>query len=248
MNTERLSLIFLLLLAMPVSRAFAQNPTQAPVEIWSGSVGAGFFFTTGNSATSNLNLSFDVVRDPKRRNLIKFSGLYLRGKENDILSKDRIKLNFSDEYTISGNTFFFGTLGYLRDTFKEIEYLINPSAGIGYRLWNTERTQLNLSGGLGAVWERNPGMKVDASGTINMNQEFILQLSENARLTQDFSSLLKTGDFGDDLYHFGIALSASVIKNMELKVEFQNDYKTIPPNPETKKNDTATLLSLVFKF
>ena len=57
-----------------------QTPqTTQPPPLWSGNFGAGLAATNGNTDTKNVNLSMAVVRDPKRRSVLRFNGLYLRG-------------------------------------------------------------------------------------------------------------------------------------------------------------------------
>ena len=230
------------------SLSLAQDASQPPDKTWSGGAGAGLSLTTGNTDTTDLNLSFDAVRDPKTRNIIRFGALYVRGTADDVVNKDRARLYFRDDYTLTDRLFVFGSTDFQRDPFKEIDYLINPVAGLGYRVYSTDRLQLNFGGGGGAIWEKNTGFDVDATGSLNAGQELEFQISETARLTQKLNGLWKTRDLGDALYHFVTALSVSVIKNMELKVEFHFDHKSKPTGTETLKNDTATLLSFVYKF
>jgi putative salt-induced outer membrane protein len=244
----KLYISLLLLGTNGLSYALAQDPAQEPEKVWSGSAGAGLSLTTGNTDTTDLNLSFEAVRDPKTRNLIKFGGLYIRGKADEVVNKDRARLYFRDDYSLTERLFVFGSAEYQRDPFKEIDYIMNPIGGLGYRAYSTDRFQLSFGGGGGGIWEKNTGLDVDATGSLNAGQELEFQLSDTARLTQKLSGLWKTRDLGDALYNFAVALSVSVIKNMEMKVEFLFDHKSKPTSPEILKNDTATLLSFVYKF
>ena len=76
---------------------------------WSGSAGAGLSLTAGNTNTTDLNLSFDAVRDPQTGNLIKFGALYVRGSADDEVNKDRAKLYFRDDYELTEKLFLFGS-------------------------------------------------------------------------------------------------------------------------------------------
>lgn len=184
------------------SFSIAQDPVQAATKIWSGGAGAGLSLTIGNTETTDLNLSFDAVRDSKTGKLIKFGALYV----------------------------------------------INPVAGPGFRAYSTDRLKFNLGGGGGAIWEKNTGLEVDATGSLNPSQELEFQISETARLTEKLSGVCETSDLGDALHHFVTALSVSIISNMELKAEFHFDPKSKPTGFDTLKNNTATLLSFVYKF
>jgi putative salt-induced outer membrane protein YdiY len=41
----------------------------------------------------------------------------------------------------------FGRFGYLQDEFKGIDYLISPTAGVGYKVVNLERTKFMVDTG-----------------------------------------------------------------------------------------------------
>ena len=226
--------------------AVAQTPPPDP--LWTGSFGAGLALTGGNSDTANYNLTFDLKRDPKTRNLLKAMGLYLRGDQNNETTVNRLRLGIRDEYTMSDRTFLFGELSYLRDPFKSIDYLLNPVGGVGYKLYSTDKLSLALDGGLGVVWEKNPGVDVNSSGTVNAGENFSYKLSETASVNQVLTGLWKMDDFNDALYHFGVGVNTSLTKRSELKVEFINDFKNVTPGPEVKKSDTAFIVSFLFKL
>lgn len=227
--------------------AYAQAPS-APPKIYTGSFGAGFALTNGNTDTVSFNLTFDLERDPKKRNVFKAKALYLRSDANGTKNSDRFLFSIRDEYNVSKKTFLFAALPYLRDPFQNLDYLLNPQGGVGYRFYTTDRVTFVLNGGAGVVFEKDTGLDVQTSGTVNAGQNFTVKISEVASLNQVFSALWKTSDFNDSLYHFGIALVTAITKRAQLKVEFINDYKNIVPDPSIKSNDLAFITSFQFKF
>ena len=85
------------------SVAWAQSPAGTPPDLglWAGTAGAGVALTSGNSDTFNLNLAFDMTRDPKTRNLMKWAGLFIRGQQNESLVANRLSLAFRDQDELS---------------------------------------------------------------------------------------------------------------------------------------------------
>jgi putative salt-induced outer membrane protein YdiY len=227
--------------------AHAQGAT-APLKIYTGSFGAGLAITGGNTATRNFDLTFDLTRDPRTRNVIKANALYIRSHANGVATADRLALGFRDEYSPTKRIFVYAALPYLRDPFKEISYLINPQGGVGYKLVATDKNTLALNGGFGAVWEKDTGIDVKTSGTVNAGESYSCKLSDKTSITQVFTALWKTSDFNDAFYHTGIALVTSITKRIQLKVEFLDDYKKVTPNASVKNNDTAFITSFLFKF
>jgi putative salt-induced outer membrane protein len=242
------SIAFIALLLAAGVPAMAQGQAPAPVKAFTGNFGAGFAMTGGNTDTNSFNFSFEATHDPKTKNVIKTRGLYLRSSSNNELTSDSLRLSFRDDYLLSKRISVYGAIGYLRDPFKSISYLLNPQGGLGFKVYDSEKAAFSLSGGAGAVWEKNEGLDVRTSGTLNAGQNFSYKFSEHAKLTQNLTGMWKTKEFADALYHFDIALVTTVVKNFEIKIEFMDEYKNRPPFANIKKNDTAFITSLLYKF
>lgn len=241
-------LVSVLQLGASLRPSAAQAVPEPPPPAWTGSVSAGLAVTSGNSDTQNYNFGFAVQRDPKARNLFKAEGLYLRGQTDGELSVDRLSLLGRDEYRFSDRGFVFGQAQYLSDEFKEIDHLVSPTAGIGYRLVDRPGTRLTVDAGAGGVWEKNTGRGVEASGAVSAGQKLELHLSDTAALTQLVTGLWKMDDLADGLYTSGVGLVASVTARSQVKAELLNTYKHKPPDATVQKNDVAIVLALVYKF
>ncbi len=243
-----INLLALLLIAMSIPAISQDQGSTTPSEVYTGSFGFGLAITGGNTDTRSYNLSFEVTRDPKRKNVVKADGFYLRSSADGEATADMLRLGLRDEYALSERVLVYGALGYLRDPFKDIAYLLNPQGGFGYKIHNTDAVTLTVSGGAGGVWEKNSGVDVDSSGTVNAGESFSFKLSESAKLTHNFTALWKMSDFEDALYHFDVALVASIVKDIGIKVEFTDDFKNVTPDPSIKRNDTAFVTSVQYKF
>ena len=245
MTLKRILLFLTLtLLTAPLVRGQA---AQSP-KTYTGSLGGGIALTGGNTDTKNFNLTLGLVRDPRTRNVIKANAVYLRGTENDVIDLDRSAFNVRDEYTISGRAFVFGEVDYLRDKFEEIIFLWAPLGGVGYRLLNTDSTKFAIDGGVGGVFERNPGRTVSESRSLTAGERFQQELSSTATLTESLSTIWKTKDFADSLTTFSVGLTAAVAKQLEVKFEFIDTDKNKPASARVKKNDTAFVTTFVVKF
>ncbi|MDO8795534.1 MAG: DUF481 domain-containing protein [Vicinamibacterales bacterium] len=229
-----------------VPSAWAQAPAPA-AKAWTGTVGAGINLTQGNTDTLNYNLAFDLLHPFSTRNVMKTTGLYLRGTQNDTLNVNRTSLGFRDEITISGRTFVFGKLDYLRDTFKAIDYLVAPGAGLGFKVLDSDRTTYVVDAALGAVTEKNPLQDRRTSGAITLGEKLTHQLTSTASLKHEATALWKTRDLGDALYTLSVGISATLSSRAQLSFEVLNVYKNRPPGI-TRKNDVALITALTTKF
>jgi putative salt-induced outer membrane protein YdiY len=242
----RLVFVFLFAVTLTSARASAQAP--APAGPWTGSAGAGLAFTSGNTDTSSINVGYDLTYDPKTKNVVKSDALYLRAKTNDELTVSRLGLNARDQYQLSSRAFTYGQVQYLHDKFKDIDYLIAPTAGLGYKLVNAASTTLTVDGGLGGVWEKNPGFDVQHSGAVTASEHFVQKLSDTANVSQQVIGLWKTADFGDALYTFGTTLAANLTSKSQVKIDLLDTYKAKPPTPAIKSNDVALVFTIGYKL
>jgi len=242
-----LATVVIILLFAGVSPSIAQNAPAPPPKDWTTTAGVGFAMTSGNSDTSTFNASYSLVYDPKRRNIVKSDGLYLRGETEGTRSSDRLAFNVRDEYRLNARAYVFGQNQYLRDVFKEIDYLVAPTGGVGYRLVDTEATKLSVDTGLGVVWEKNPGIDLRTSGAVTLDEKFSQVLSATTTLTQSVGALWKTKDFEDALYQVGAGLAVAMSERTQLKLGVLSTYKNKPPTPDLEKNDVAVIVAFVFK-
>jgi putative salt-induced outer membrane protein YdiY len=233
-----------------VSPAFAQTPAAPapPPPPWTGNAGFGLSLSRGNTATTNLNLSFEATRDPKTASVWKFKGLYLRGENNGTVAVDRLNLEGRYEHALGSRAYAFGNLQFLKDQFKDIDYLVAPGGGVGYKLIATPATTFNADGGLGVKVEKNPGLDSRTDTVVTASDKIEHKLSKSSTLTQSFSALWKAQDWGDALYTFAAGAAAALTTRTQLKVELLDTYASRPPTAAVKSNDVALLTAVVYKF
>jgi putative salt-induced outer membrane protein len=236
----------MLLMAAPAAAQDTQPPPPPPG--WIGSASAGLALTQGNSDTSNVNLAYEVKRETGSPWVFKSTGLFLRGESEGELITNRLAFNAREEFKLSERTALFGQLQYLRDTFKEIDYLVSPNFGVNRYLIKNDRTELSVDAGVGAVWEKNPGFEIDTSGALTAGQGFQHKLTATTTLTEKVTALWKMADMADALYALGVGVAVNVAAAWQLKVEMLDTYKNKPPSATVVKNDLALVASLVYKF
>ena len=102
------------------------------------------------------------------------------------------------------------------DRFKDIDYIVAPTAGIGHKFVATDRTTFDVDTSVGMMFEKNTGLELESDG-------------------------------GDALYAFSAGVAASVTTRVQLKLEFQDVYKSWPTG-DADKNDIAFITAFVYKF
>ncbi len=223
-------------------------PQSGPPEGLSGSAGFGLSFTSGNSDTLNLSATVDSIYDPKSGNVMKWNGLFLRGKQNHVLSVERLSGTFRDENTISGRVFVFGQLDALHDTFKDIEYLFAPSVGAGFNLLTSMQSQLSVDAGFGAVVEKDTGFEAHETGAVTLSEKLVQQLTATMTLKEAVTSLFKTNDFTDSLHTFQVGVAAKITSRFQLTVDFIDSYKNKTVDDLLLRNDISLVTGVVAKY
>jgi len=226
--------------------AWAQAPAEP--KIWTVAASAGLALTHGNKDSSTVNVAYDLTYNPQTKNVVKSDALLIRGKTEGETTTNRFGLNARDEYKLSDRMFVFGQNQYLKDEFKNIDYLLAPVGGVGVKLFDTMQTKLAVDVGGGGVWEKNPGFEVRSSGAVTASEKLQQTLTATTTLTQSVSALWKTKEWDDSLYLFGVGVAATVSARTQLKVEVLDTYKNLPPLPTIQKNDVAVLMALVYKM
>jgi putative salt-induced outer membrane protein len=239
-------MILATLTTLVTTSAFAADPP--PAKPWASSLGAGLAITSGNTDTKNYNLAFVTKYDPKTKFVFKADALYLRGDSNGVTQVDKMSADARGEYSLSDRTFAFGEVSYLRDPFKDLNYLVAPLAGAGYRIIKSDMRNLTVDGALGVQFESDTGAGRSSGGAAKAGENFDQALSPTSKVTEKVTALWKTNDFGDALYHFDAGLTTTVATRLELKLAYVYDYKTKPPSANVKKGDSALFAALLVKF
>ncbi len=240
----RLALPLAALLAASLSATAADEPKPG----WHGSFGAGISMNSGNSDAKSYNLGFDLKYDPKTKNVLKFGGLYLRSDANGETTADKLTAFARDEYSFTDRFFVYGEVVYLSDAISQVDYIVSPNAGAGYKFVKTDAVTLEASAGYGGAFEKYEGQDATSSGAYRAGEAFSWKISPAVAFTQKASGLWKSNDTGDAYYHFDVGLTSSISKILELKLAYLLDHKTRPAEVTLEKTDTSFIAALVAKF
>jgi putative salt-induced outer membrane protein len=256
MATYRLISVALLVLA-PAINAWSDTAPPPPQDVWIGKGQLGFLNSRGNSDAESLNATIDMLRyDGPWKNEFNITGLY--GKNSGIVSAERWEARGQSNYTISGDLFAFGGLRYEHDLFDGFQYQASVTAGLGYKLVNTDDTKLTAQVGAGyrrlrpeiidkdangAVTSRTPQDATgEAIGTVGV--DFSQTITKTTVFTNKF--LMEAGS-SDTLLHDELALTVKMSDKLALSVGYGITDNTKPPAP-LKKLDTVASVNLVFGF
>jgi len=253
---SRLPLVVILASLACAPSAHAGDPPP-PDGVWTGKGQGGLLFSSGNSVSDSLNAKLDLARsDGPWKNGVALAGLY--GKNNGILSAERIEGRYEVDHKISDRLYWFGAAGATRDLFSGFNYQITATAGLGYKIIDSADTKLDGSLGLGAqrlqtqqitkdaagaVVERiNGAAQTSMVGTAGLNYEH--KLTASTKLTD---KLLITSGSLDTLVANDLGLQVSINETLALSVGYaiRDNSK---PAAGVKKLDQVTTVNLVYNI
>lgn len=210
---------------------------------WTGSAELGASVSTGNSRTSNVNgkLKVNYTSGPWSEH---FKLSTLQASENGNSTANRTVGELSTQYDFNARTYGFGTLRGSHDTFSGYTYRATLAAGLGHKLWVSDRGQLTVEAGPG--YRRS---KLTNDTTENhliglAKGKFSYKISKTAKFEQ---SVLVIGGGGNTEIESESGLSVNLTKSMALKVAYTVQHNTKVP-VGTKKTDTFTSINLVYAF
>jgi putative salt-induced outer membrane protein len=246
----------LLILASTIS-AWAEEAPPPPQGVWIGKGQFGFLNSHGNSDAESINGSVDMLRyDGAWKNELNVVGLY--GKNSGIVSAERWEARGQSNYTISGDLFAFGGLRYEHDLFDGFQYQASVTAGLGYKLVNTDDTKLTAQAGAGyrrlrpevidkdttgAVISRTP-QEASGEAIATAGVDFSQTITKTTVITNKFVTEAGSSDV---LLHDELALTVKISDKLALSVGYGITDNTKPP-PPLKKLDTVASVNLVFGF
>lgn len=243
-------------LSLSSSVALAAEPAEKSP--FSSSAELGLLFKTGNTESADLKAGYDLkYEEDLWRSTLAFDLLVKKAnKEQDDGTED---FETTDQkWTIVSKTNYI-----LNDASKSYIY--------GDIYYEDNRTgsfdnQSSLSVGLGREWYKSevasffadvgPGYKRDViRETGEINTAFIIQaqalylrkINEHVEFKQSLSAKYAPKSGKNSKFNAESSITTKLIETLQLKVSFKVDYNT-EVEPETKKVDTQTAITLVYSF
>lgn len=228
-----------------------------PMDVWTGKGQVGLLDSQGNTEAKSANAALDMARiDGVWKHIFHFDALY--GQSAGIVSAERWNTSWQSNYNFDTNLFAFGLLHYTHDLFDGFEYQASGSAGLGYKIFDTDARKLSVQLGAGYRRERPELLFKNAAGVVygrtpedsegsaiaTIGLDYAQKLTSTTTLTDTF--LTEAGG-GDTTITNALALAVKVSTKLALSVGYNIVDNTSPP-PGLKKLDTVETLNLVYSF
>jgi putative salt-induced outer membrane protein len=215
---------------------------------WHGEGDFAYNKASGNTDTEVLMAELEIVY--QRDRWTHTGGIEaLNSSEDGERSAESYTLREKSDFALSDRRYVFGAGRYRDDRFSGYEYQASLRTGMGVHLIKSDRTILDLEGGVGYRRSKEHATDQEAGDTLN---EAILtaaavyqyQLTETTRFESDFS--MESGQ--DNTYLEGeVAVKVKINSRLALKVGYKAEHNTDVPEG-TEKTDTFTSVGLNYSF
>jgi len=197
--------------------------TGREVDRWSGDISLGVNLRGGNSDIADATFSASIKRRRAISRLVAdYLGNYSRTEEEETSNNHRL----DGYYDIFASTRLFWrpvAAMYYRDRFKNIEHRAALGAGVGYEVIRTARTEWDITGGIGALYNRFDsvvaGQDEDAtSPALSLGTRYDTELSSAVDYLFDYSLMVVEENSGQYIHHLVTTLSTDLLADVDMDV------------------------------
>jgi len=241
---------------------------------WKGGVNAGFSLTAGNSQTRNLALGLLAARQTLNDKLSAYANsVYATSQTTITTTSPPTTITATTANTAAGGArydrnfsakwFGFGSADFFANSLQSLDLRSAFSGGLGYHAIQSDRTTLDLLGGLNYTHESYAISLSGKPSTLSRNrvaltlgEELMHKLGTSTVLNQRlqfFPDLNRAGDFRAT---FDFASVTKIYKHLGWQNSFSDIYVTDPPAGtvqngvivKTKRNDVILTTGLTVSF
>ena len=237
--------------------AYEKSQHPGILEGWKGGANVGFALARGNSETTNLTTGFTADRKTTTDEItLYFTSLY---SSNDLpgggTTANSIVAGGRYDHNLTKRVFVFGSADYTHDGLQGLNVRQIYSAGLGYHLISTDRTTLDVLGGLNYTRETYSGTTNGGGmGTernlagVTTGETFMHKFGAATVVTEQFYFYPDLTNTGEYRFALDAASVTKINKWFGLQLSISDRYVSNPPIVGTKSNDVifSTGINLAF--
>ena len=228
-----------------------------PFPFWEGNLELGGQLSRGNTESADLNFAFVADRISDRR---KFSSKFFAEysvndphREKEEVTKNMAGADLQYNIKINGKLYLFFPAGVKHDELVNLSLRTYGGSGFGYSFIRSEKTR--LSSELGAIYSYDRISQAPDEKDVKLwvNGAYRQTISDGITVNLESRYTPAVRDFQDYEVHSEAWITTSLYKNIAMRFSIIHDYDNQPPEtdpdePEIKRNDLVTRLSLLYNF
>jgi putative salt-induced outer membrane protein len=222
------------------ARAQDAGQEEEPV---TGKAALGYLATSGNTESTNVNASFNLVYQlPDWRHGFDLSAV--SASSNDETTAEAYRASYEARRDFGEHNYFFSALNWRLDRFSGYAEQVSQTVGYGRRLIDRESHVLAASAGTGARQaELRDGSEEDGA-IVRGSLDYIWTMSPTAEFEQTLA--IESGSTNTSVEALS-ALRARMLGNISLVLSYRVKHNSNVP-PETANADRFSSLALEYAF
>lgn len=234
--------------AIKAERAEAEKLRKAADRKWSYTAGIAVEGSSGNTEAFGANANFRATLKSKKDELV-FYGSYTWEENEGVATEDEVIGGL--RYT----NFFYNDLGWYtrgeleRDEFEDLDLRTTAGAGLSYRFFDTDTSELSVRAGFSYRYESFSTQEDVGDPGMDFGLSHYWKFAEWGEISNELSYVPSFGDFGD--YRFvqdsGVNIPLGASDLWQLRFGLQNDYNSAPA-PGNEELDTTYYSRLQLKW
>jgi len=229
------------------------NPKPEPQPEWVGKLSTGLNIERGNTIRDDAHLDVAVSREGKK-DRIRLSVEYDEKRQEDVktgkrsTSKRRYAFAGHYDYFVNGDTYLYGNTKAEKETTANLDLRFALGSGVGYRWWNTDKSEFDTELGLSWVNETFTDDSEDRDYiSSRVSWKYHYQFTDATRLFHNAEWLPSLENSRDQLVNTetGVTSKLNSFLSLEAKVKYRWDQT---PADGKEKDDTTYILGLGVNF
>lgn len=232
-------------------RAYESTLNPGLFEQWSGGADVGFALTRGNSSTTNFALGMSIARETLNdKTSLYAASVYNRENTGGISRTVANTFRFGARYdrNINRDWFGYGFTDLEHNGLQDLNLRWVLGGGIGYHAIRSERTKLDLLGGLAMNREFFDGDDNDRTSLeAQLGQTLNHQITPRLAFTEQLFFFPNLSDGGEYRINFDASLVADITRRIGWQVTLSDRYLSNPPGG-ARQNDLILTTGLKVKL
>jgi putative salt-induced outer membrane protein YdiY len=226
----------------------AEENEQDPMD-WNGDLALGISVSQGNTDKSSLSFSFSADKLFSEKLEWNNKGIFLGGKSEGKTDSQSAEVRSTLKWNHSDRFFTHYEMLILHDKFKDYRYRLTPNLGVGYRLVQSQKSELSVKTGFIETFTKfYDSGDTDSYAGLFARSDFKWKISESAEFTQLVNVNWDLSETSHFLARLESTLVTSIIAGWGIKLSLIDDYDSRPENPGVKKNDLTFLTNISLNF
>lgn len=214
-----------------------------PPVIWSGEGELGGFLTTGRTESYGGSMLFKLARERAAWKHT-LTGRADYQETGNILTREFFQLAYKGDWRVKDDMYAYGLGLYERDRLAGFYGRWSVGAGMGVKLYNTERFKMNVEGGPAvrntSFTDGRDELSLSARGAVGIDW----RISPGLRAQQNASVYTEAGATSVEST---TAIDTRIMKKLSARLSHSLRYERTP-TANTVGTDTVTRASVVYSF